>query len=139
MKKILVAVDGSAPSLHAAKMALELSTATGATLTAVYSVPPVALPGEVPFTIINDVIKADTARGKHLLEEVLQELGASSAALSLLLEGPPAERIAELAETQDFDLVVVGSRGRNAVARLFLGSVADRLVHISKKPVLVVR
>jgi nucleotide-binding universal stress UspA family protein len=138
MKKILVAVDGSAPSLHAAKMALEIAQATGATLTAVYSVPPVALPGEVPFTIVNDVVKADTARGQTLLQEVLKELGTPTAQ-AMLLEGSPAEKIAETAETQDFDLVVVGSRGRNAVARLFLGSVADRLVHICKKPVLVVR
>jgi nucleotide-binding universal stress UspA family protein len=138
MKKILVAVDGSAASLHAAKMALELAKATGAELSAVYSVPPVALPGEVPFTVVNDVVKADTARGKALLEEVLKEIGGQQAQ-ALLIEGSPAERIAETAEAQGFDLVVVGSRGRNAVARLFLGSVADRLVHICKKPVLVVR
>jgi nucleotide-binding universal stress UspA family protein len=36
-------------------------------------------------------------------------------------------------------MVVVGHRGRNAVARALLGSVADRLVQISPKPVLVVR
>ena len=34
---------------------------------------------------------------------------------------------------------VVGHRGRNAVARALLGSVADRLVQICPKPVLVVR
>ncbi len=137
MKKVLVAVDGSPPSLHAAKMALQLAKATGAELTVAYSVPPVALPGEVPFTIVNDVAKADTTRGQHLLDDMLKELGGP--AQVVLLEGAPAERIAEIAETQGFDLVVVGSRGRNAVARLFLGSVADRLVHICKMPVLVVR
>jgi nucleotide-binding universal stress UspA family protein len=137
MKKILVAVDGSPPSLHAAKMALELARATGAELTAAYSVPPVALPGEVPFTIVNEVAKADAARGQLLLDEVLKDLGGE--ARLLLLEGAPAERIAEVAQSQGFELVVVGSRGRNAVARLFLGSVADRLVHICNKPVLVVR
>ena len=46
---------------------------------------------------------------------------------------------AQLAEDEGFDLVVVGCRGRNAVARMFLGAVADRLVHVCKKPVLVVR
>ncbi len=138
MKKILVAVDGSPPSLHAATMALELSKATSAILTLTYSVPPVALPGEVPFTIVNDVLKADISRGKQLLDDMLKQLG-SSTAQTVLLEGSPAERISEMAETQDFDMVVVGSRGRNAVARLFIGSVADRLVHICRKPVLVVR
>lgn len=138
MKKILVAVDGSKPSLHAARMGLELAQAMGAKLTVAYSVPPMALPGEVPFTVVNDVVKAEVARGKQLLAEVLKELGPGNAT-SLELEGPAAERLAEVAEQDGFDLVVVGSRGRNAVARIFLGSVADRLVHICKRPVLVVR
>ena len=37
------------------------------------------------------------------------------------------------------DLLVVGSKGRGAVARMLVGSTTDRLVHISHKPVLVVR
>lgn len=137
MKKILVAVDGSAPSMHAARMALDLARATGATLTAAYAVAPVMLPGEVPFTVVNEVVKADTARGKQILDDVLKDLG--NTADSRLLEGSAAESLAAMAEAEGFDLVVVGSRGRNAVARLFLGSVADRLVHVCKKPVLVVR
>ncbi len=138
MKKILVAVDGSEPSLHAAKMAQSLATATGATLTVAYSVPPMLIPGEVPFTVVTDVVKAEVVRGKRLLDEVAKALG-NPQLNTLELEGPPAERIAEVAEAEGFDLVVVGSRGRNAVARLFLGSIADRLVHICRKPVLVVR
>jgi nucleotide-binding universal stress UspA family protein len=68
----------------------------------------------------------------------VKESGVPTVA-SLELEGPVAERLAEVAEQDGYDLVVVGSRGRNAVARMFLGSVADRLVHICKKPVLVAR
>ena len=138
MKKILVAVDGSPPSLHAARMALTLTRALGAELTVAYAVPPMILPGEVPFTIVNDVAKAEVARGKQLLDGVLKELGTENVT-SLQLQGPAAERIAEVAEADGYDLVIVGSRGRNAVARLFLGSIADRLVHICKKPVMVVR
>ena len=138
MKKVLVAVDGSPPSMHAARMALEISEAMGAQLTVAYSVAPVTLPGEVPFTVVNDVIKADTARGQQILDDVRKDLGKTTVA-TRLLEGGPAEGLAAIAEEEGFDLVVVGSRGRNAVSRLFLGSVADRLVHICKKPVLVVR
>jgi len=138
MKKILVAVDGSKPSMLAARLALELAQATGATLTVAYSVPPTMMPGEVPFTVINDIVKAEIARGKEVLQEVVKESGVPTVA-SLELEGPVAERLAEVAEQDGYDLVVVGSRGRNAVARMFLGSVADRLVHICKKPVLVAR
>ena len=137
MKKILVAVDGSPPSMHAARMALALAKATGATLTATYAVAPVMLPGEVPFTVVNEVVKADTSRGKQILDDVLKDLGGS--AETRLLEGSAAESIAAMADAEGFDMVVVGSRGRNAVARMFLGSVADRLMHVCKQPVLVVR
>jgi nucleotide-binding universal stress UspA family protein len=138
MKKILVAVDGSKPSLAAAHAALEIALATRASLTAVYSVVPTMIPGEVPFQIVSEVLKAEVARGKQVLAEVRDELGNPQMSL-VEVEGAPAERIAQLAEEEGFDLVVVGSRGRNAAARVFLGSVANRLVHISKKPVLVVR
>ncbi len=138
MKKILVAVDGSEPSVKAAQLALELATATGATLTAVYSVMPVMMPGEVPFTVVNQVIAAEVARGKLLLAEVKDRLGNPKMG-TVELEGAAAETIARLAEEEGYDLVVVGSRGRNAVARVLLGSVADRLVHVCKKPVLVAR
>ena len=53
--------------------------------------------------------------------------------------GSPAETLSELAASGDMLMVVVGHRGRNAAARLLLGSVADRLVQISPKPVVVVR
>jgi nucleotide-binding universal stress UspA family protein len=55
-----------------------------------------------------------------------------------VLSGSPAETLAEAAAAPDVDLVVLGSRGRGAVARVLLGSVSDRLIHISPKPVLVV-
>jgi len=133
MKKILVAVDGSKASLDAARLALEIAQATRATLTAAYSVPPMLMPGDVPFTVVSEVLKAEVARGKQVLAEVREQLGNPDLTL-VELEGSPAERVAQLAEDEGFDLVVVGSRGRNAVARMFLGSVANRLVHICKKP-----
>ena len=53
--------------------------------------------------------------------------------------GTPAETLADLARAEEVTMAVVGHRGRNLAARLFVGSVADRLVQISPKPVLVVR
>ena len=96
------------------------------------------MPGDVPFTVVNQVVTAEVARGKQVLSEVRDELRDPALKVAEL-QGSPAETISALAEEEGFDLVVVGSRGRNAVARLFLGSVADRLVHICKKPVLIVR
>ncbi len=50
-----------------------------------------------------------------------------------------ARTLADMADSGGFDVVVVGHRGRGAVRRALLGSVADRLVQISNRPVLVVR
>ena len=52
--------------------------------------------------------------------------------------GPAAATLSRVAKGGDVDLVVVGHRARGALARLLVGSVADRLVQICPKPVLVV-
>ena len=49
------------------------------------------------------------------------------------------KRLAALVESGGFDLLAVGHRGRGAVQRALLGSVADRLAQISRKPVLIWR
>jgi nucleotide-binding universal stress UspA family protein len=53
--------------------------------------------------------------------------------------GSAAENIAQLAARLDADLVVVGSHGRRGVARLFLGSVAERVSHLARCPVSIIR
>jgi nucleotide-binding universal stress UspA family protein len=52
--------------------------------------------------------------------------------------GFPAERLAELADEEDAELIVVGSRGRGAFKAAFLGSVSSSLVGIARCPVLIV-
>jgi nucleotide-binding universal stress UspA family protein len=51
---------------------------------------------------------------------------------------PPAESIAH-AKRRGADLVVIGTHGRGAVARLLLGSVADKVLHQAECPVLVTK
>lgn len=137
MKKILVAIDGSAASVHAARVALELATGQGGDVTLVHVVPPAFVPPEVPFGIAPWTEEA-LRGGEKLLEEAVRELGNPKVD-RVNLSGAPAETIADYAARERFDLVVVGSKGRNAVARVLIGSVTDRLVHICKTPVLVVR
>jgi nucleotide-binding universal stress UspA family protein len=52
--------------------------------------------------------------------------------------GGPAHAIEEIAEKAGADLIVVGTRGHSPVAGLLLGSVTQRLLHIARRPVLVV-
>ena len=54
------------------------------------------------------------------------------------VDGEPGPEICALADELDVDVVVVGSHGRGALARLLLGSVSNYVAHHSKRPVLVV-
>ena len=52
--------------------------------------------------------------------------------------GLPAERLADLADDEDAELIVVGSRGRGRFKAAFLGSVSNSLVGVARCPVLIV-
>ena len=52
--------------------------------------------------------------------------------------GGPAHGIDDIANRADADLIVVGTRGHTALSNLMLGSVAQRLLAIAKRPVFVV-
>jgi nucleotide-binding universal stress UspA family protein len=53
--------------------------------------------------------------------------------------GVPADRIVELAQAGDFDLVVLGSHGHSALGNVLLGSVATRVLAGCRVPVLIIR
>lgn len=52
--------------------------------------------------------------------------------------GIAAERLADLADEEEADMIVVGSRGRGAFKAAFLGSVSRDLIGVARRPVLVV-
>lgn len=56
-----------------------------------------------------------------------------------VLIGEPFDKICQIAETSNSDLIVMGSHGRTGLAHVFLGSVAERVVRYAPCPVLVVR
>ena len=53
--------------------------------------------------------------------------------------GPPARTIVEYADANDVDHIVIGSHGRTGVARILLGSVAERVARRASVPVTIVR
>lgn len=147
-KHLLVAIDGKEPSLEAVRAAGEVAardhasmtllTAFDLTVTATMSARGVEMP---PFGA-NKLghLEADlTARGNQILAEARALLPADLEVDGLVVEGNPAEQILRRLDGGEYDLVVLGSRGRGAAGSLLLGSVSQRVLHGSPVPVLVYR
>jgi nucleotide-binding universal stress UspA family protein len=54
-------------------------------------------------------------------------------------QGTAGDEIARIAQERGVDQIVMGTHGRGAVGRLFLGSVAQRVIHLAPMPVTVVK
>ncbi|HKZ93594.1 MAG TPA: universal stress protein [Candidatus Bathyarchaeia archaeon] len=76
--------------------------------------------------------------GKRILLQAAAELKGVDARQRLEF-GNPAEGIIELANKENFDLIVVGSRGLSRAKRFLLGSVSDDVAHHSRCSVLIAR
>jgi nucleotide-binding universal stress UspA family protein len=55
-----------------------------------------------------------------------------------VLVGSPAEKILELAQQENIDLIIMGAHGRKGLERVFFGSVADKVVTGAPCPVLTI-
>jgi nucleotide-binding universal stress UspA family protein len=137
MKSILVGVDGSAESACAARLAAGIARASNRQLVFAHVLAPVTtLPAPVPSAGDDERTRA----ARHMLEAFAQREASWGTDPQIeVLTGNPADVLSRRAAEGDVDLVVVGHRGRGAVARALLGSVADRLVQLSPAPVLVAR
>ncbi len=138
---IVSATDGSERSINAAKLAADLARSCGAKLLIITVVrPPEGWWG------IGGAPPTATALTKALDEAQHEALDATLRALDLegvdyeTTEelGDPATTIIGFCEDNNADLLVIGRRGAGVIERFILGSVADRLVHYSPCPVLVV-
>ena len=141
MKRFLVGIDGSPEAAVAVKTAAGLAKALAAKLLLVFVAPrhmPRVTGSFEAEEGAGDLVEHDYVPAL-LFQAELECRHAGVEADTTCLAGPVAETLADLAETGDFDLVVVGHRGRGAVRRALLGSVADRLVQICARPVLVTR
>jgi nucleotide-binding universal stress UspA family protein len=141
MKRILVGVDGSKESRDAARFAADIARAIEAQLIIASVVPGVPATEGAPELIARaeEWAEKEHAQAITLVKEIAASVDKGVVVETLVVTGAPAIVLADQARAGDVEMVVVGHRGRNAVTRALLGSVADRLVQISPKPVLVVR
>jgi nucleotide-binding universal stress UspA family protein len=104
--------------------------------------PTLAMPGEgyISPGLYESLETSARAQARKRLDAVVAKARKAGARASgLLLEGVPHELIARTARSRKADLLVIGTHGRSGLAKLFLGSVATRLVSMTPRPVLTVR
>lgn len=143
-KRILVAIDGSNTAEQALLEAINLAKEHQAQLRIVHAVDIVNLNmgTELPPSEISDAL---TSSGREILrkaEAVAKEAGIP-VEIQLIEIDTLGRRIPEMiaadAEAWPADLIVICTHGRRGVSHLFLGSVAEGLIRVATKPVLLIR
>jgi universal stress protein A len=142
-RHVLHASDVSSASRPAFDRALGLAKSSRAALTIVHVIAPIvplSADGYVSPQVIDDLdrrARAYAAREMGKLVSKAKQAGVR--AKTLVLEGMAADRIVRAAKARRADVIVMGTHGRGAVAKFFLGSVAGRVVATAACPVLTVR
>ena len=142
---VIVAVDGSDASLHAARVGFELLQPADHVL--VVSVVEASDPSLVTGTgfaggvMTSEELETEDAQaaaeGRGDAEAAAAELGR--AAEVLVLRGSPGPMLCDLAQERGARVIVMGTRGRGGIKRALLGSVSDHVVRNAPCPVVISR
>lgn len=145
-RKILITTDGSAVSRHTACAGVEFARQMGAQVLVLYVAPTYQYPVYVeivpPAYPSEDDYLAQMQRvGAEHTGEVMD--AARKAALECeamtAFSESPGLTIADVAEQKQCDLIFIGSHGRSGWGQLLLGSVTNKVLSHTAKPVLVHR
>jgi nucleotide-binding universal stress UspA family protein len=140
--RIVVGVDGSQHSEAAIKWAVRMAGGMGSEVVAVFAIaPPVYFDGGFLAPVVPPQFDEEWRAGmKNEFEAVwcksLRDAGVRYR--TIMQDGRPASVIAQVADSVNADVIVIGRRGRGGVAELVLGSVSHELVLHSKRPILVI-
>lgn len=145
-QNIVVATDLSDCSKAATETAALYAKSFGAKVTMVHAfdptpyIPPIAIPGPT------DLLETAAKEVRKSIQEALAEerdrvFGeqAGHVELTVLRHHAPGVAVVDYAKDHHNDLIIVGSHGRTGLSRVFLGSVAERIVRHAPCAVLVVR
>ena len=148
--KILVPIDGSEPSFHAARIANNIAKRFNSEIIFLYVVVSPSkyeyanLTGLVTPKQIDMIIQNAKEEAKDWfkrIEDMVKEENPNiKLSTEVILTGIAIYgEIIQYAEKESIDLIVIGTRGRSGVKKLLLGSTASGVVTYSSCPVLVTR
>jgi nucleotide-binding universal stress UspA family protein len=136
-KVVLCGVDGSKVAVEALRTARRLSGSLDLRLVVAHVVAPVAVAAEPWTPPAASFVPEDLAAGEALLEQVCSTAEVADADCRIAT-GRPAERLAELADEERAELIVVGSRGHSPLRTALMGGVSTELIGLANCPVLVI-
>lgn len=141
--KILVATDGSKNALRAVKFAIaqvKANTSKTNSITVISVHDDAGLRHAKSFVgsdAITDYLRELSDKELKPAVKALDDAGVKHS--MVIKTGHVAEEIALLAQKEKFDMVVLGSKGRSALADLLIGSVAQRVIAKVKQPVVLIK
>ena len=143
IKRILVPVDFSDPSLRALDYAAELSRALAAQLVLLHVVEPVYYPVAadaygVGLDLGNVYDEIERAAREQLSELARKLRRRRLNVRAVLLAGTAPQAIVESAKKMHADLLVMATHGRTGLSHLLMGSVARRVIRTAACPVLTI-
>jgi universal stress protein A len=129
-KKIVCPIGHEENSRAAFETAARLARESHGTLYLLHVVP---LP---PSIVSESVLLEDRGRAHQALQRLAEQLPATQSRVIIVRFGNPAREITALAQRVGADLVVMGTHGRTMMARLFQGSIAEKVIAHAPCPVL---
>jgi nucleotide-binding universal stress UspA family protein len=149
ISKILCPTDFSDPSLEAVKSAVELAKHFDAQLLLVHIVPAIPRPvwaeqlfedrGRYEPDLAEYEEALHTCAQQKLYEVIKQHLPSSIESRAIVVEGDAANEIVRIAEDERVSMIVISTHGMAGWRQVAFGSVAERVVRLSCRPVLTVR
>jgi nucleotide-binding universal stress UspA family protein len=138
--KILVAIDGSEPSMAAADYAISVAQKDGSELIALYVIQSgTSILGPTPPPHLIEIKN----EAQQYLDKIKQKSSESDDGIKLKTEiiASPSivDGIVSFAEKENVGLIIVGTKGRSAIKKLLLGSVSSGVVTYAHCTVTVVR
>ena len=141
LQKIVCALDLSEHSRQVAEYATMLAKMSGASIVAVYAAPTLTqyTGFHVPPNTIDSFVGEIVSRAEKAMADFVAEHCPDVQVKAEVVVGYAAEEILSLAENEDADLIVMGTHGRKGIDRILFGSVAEKVVKNSSRPVLTIR
>ncbi|GAA0289310.1 nucleotide-binding universal stress UspA family protein [Gracilibacillus halotolerans] len=135
---ILLASDGSDNALRAAKEAVKIaSTNTKSIINVVYVIDMDKAKYDVLHSNSQEEVEIERRKKNSNVIQYLNEVNANYK--TTILRGRPGPEIVKYANEQNVDLVVIGSRGLNALQEMVLGSVSHKVMKRVDCPALIVK